>query len=102
MIDKYQIILVSIEKSTSEIFIKENVLFNILKKMDKTQRIIVILLILAILFSVASIFISFSVTNIKIPESNSPPAVTGQVAGESAGGLRLEVYPRYGDKWIWG
>ena len=63
-------------------------------KMDKTQKIIVVLLIVAILFSVVSIIISLSVSNVKFPEikpvqpkSNSASAEIGFfIEGNNEGG----------------
>jgi capsular polysaccharide biosynthesis protein len=60
--------------------------------MDSTQRIIVVLLIMAILFSAASIVVSFSVfSDIDIPKTQ----ISGQVVGGSqgGGGLSLTVTP---------
>ena len=62
--------------------------------MDKTQKIVVVLLIVAILFSAVSIIISLSVNNAKFPEikpvqprSNSASAEIGFfIESNNAGG----------------
>lgn len=42
--------------------------------MEKTQKVIVVLLILAILFSVVSIVISLTAINVNIPDNINRPA----------------------------
>jgi biopolymer transport protein ExbD len=53
--------------------------------MNQTQKFIVMLLVLAILFSATSIFVSFSALNIDIPQR----AVAG--SGANSGGVNLVV-----------
>ncbi len=63
-------------------------------KMDKTQKIIVVLLIVAILFSVVSVIISLSVNNVRFPEIKvaqpRPNSASGEIGlfieGNNAGG----------------
>jgi len=55
--------------------------------MDKSKRVIVVLLVLAILFSVASIYISVSVSNLNLPRGG----VSGNAVGNSGGGISLVV-----------
>ena len=61
--------------------------------MEKNQKVIVFLLILAILFSLLSIFISFSVSKIDL---GSRSGVSGQASasGGGAGGVTLFVEER--------
>jgi hypothetical protein len=54
--------------------------------MDRTQRIIVLLLVLAIVFSGISIIVSFTALNVDIPSRSS-----GRVIGESSGGVSLTI-----------
>jgi uncharacterized membrane protein YqiK len=54
---------------------------------DKTQRIITLLLIIAILFSVFSIVISYNAAKIEIPNGS----VSGKVIDESGGGVKFYV-----------
>ena len=56
--------------------------------MERTQKIIIMLLIVAILFSVFSIIIALNTTNISVPKGR----VNAQaVSGEGSGGVRLIV-----------
>ena len=55
--------------------------------MDRTQTIVVALLIIAILFSAVSVFVSINAANFKIPQKQ----VTGQVAGGGSGGVEFSV-----------
>ncbi|MBS3064746.1 MAG: hypothetical protein J4472_02945 [DPANN group archaeon] len=57
--------------------------------MDKTQGIIVALLIIAILFSVISVIINLSVSNINIPKAKTAGQVSSIDAGN--GGINLVV-----------
>ncbi len=56
--------------------------------MDKTQRIIIVLLILAMVFSAVSIYIGFSALNIRLPNASR-----GGSGGENSGfgGVSLVV-----------
>jgi hypothetical protein len=60
--------------------------------MEKTQRIIVMLLAIAILFSFFSIVINLSVSNIDFPES-----VAGKVVDDDSAGVSLYV-EKYSDE----
>jgi len=53
--------------------------------MDNTQRVIVVLLVLAILFSGISIFVSYAALNIDVPRTS------GGVVEESGGGISLSI-----------
>ncbi len=55
--------------------------------MDRTQTIVVALLIIAILFSAVSVFVSINATNFKIPQKQ----VTGQVVSGGNGGVGLAI-----------
>ncbi len=55
--------------------------------MDRTQTIVVALLIIAILFSAVSVFVSINATNFKIPQKQ----VTGQVVSGGSGGVGLAI-----------
>jgi len=56
--------------------------------MERTQKIIVLLLIIAILFSIFSIIIAINTSNISIPKGK----VSAQVVnGEGNGGVKLVV-----------
>jgi uncharacterized membrane protein len=57
--------------------------------MDKTQRIIVILLVLAILFSAISVLVSYSALNFRSPQEES--GVSGQVTNTGSSGISLYV-----------
>ena len=59
--------------------------------MDKTQKIIVALLIIAIVFSVFSIFFSVSVSNVNIPEREN--VTPGELGGEGNVFLMIEGSP---------
>jgi hypothetical protein len=60
-----------------------------MKEVNKTQRAIIVLLILAILFSAGSIIISFSaLSDFDIPTKKG---VSGQVAGSGTSGLSFYV-----------
>ena len=65
--------------------------------MNSTQKIIVLLLILAIVFSAVSIFISFSALNLNIDLPRR--GVAGQVSSSGASGISLfiEEPPERGD-----
>jgi len=56
--------------------------------MERTQKIIVLLLIIAILFSVFSIIIAINTSNVSIPKGNINAQAIG---GEGSGGIRLIV-----------
>ena len=59
-------------------------------EIDRSKKLIIALLILAILFSVVSLVISFGVSNFDIPEFRRP--ASGQVIGGSGeGGLNFVV-----------
>ena len=64
--------------------------------MDKTQKTIIALLILAMLFSGVSIFTSISILKVNIPK----PDFTGEVVGEGSGsgviGLVVKTNPGEG------
>ena len=55
--------------------------------MDKTKRMIVALLILAIVFSAMSIFISLAAFNLDIPRKG----VSGQITDSGASGISIYV-----------
>ena len=55
--------------------------------MDNTKKVLFVLLILAIVFSVASIFISFSALNLDAPSGKT----TGAVIGSGSAGVNLYV-----------
>ncbi len=55
--------------------------------MDNTKKVLFVLLILAIVFSVTSIFISFSALNLDIPNGKT----TGAVVGSGSAGVNLYV-----------
>jgi hypothetical protein len=54
--------------------------------MERSHKIIVLLLVLAIIFSVVSIAINLFASNITVPDR-----VTGQVVGDSGGGVSFVV-----------
>ena len=54
--------------------------------MNKSQKLIVMLLVLAILFSGVSIIVSFTALNIDIPRLG-----TSKIIAESGGGISLTV-----------
>ena len=56
--------------------------------MDKTQQIIIILLVLAILFSSISIFVVYSALNVDLPKK---PAITGNDISRGNAGVNLFV-----------
>jgi len=58
------------------------------KEMENKNKIIAVLLILAILFSVVSVLVSFGALNLKLPE-HSPRA--NVVSGNDAGKIDLFV-----------
>jgi|GEM_PF-3437384 len=60
--------------------------------MNNTQKIITVLLILAIVFSATSIFISLSVSNLEIPSK----AITGKSV-DNGGGIKLFVEGEEGE-----
>lgn len=66
--------------------------------MDKTQSIIVALLIIAILFSVISIIINFSVSNINIPKAKVAGHASSIDAGNSGISLIVEKSNARGGK----
>ena len=59
--------------------------------MEKTQRIVVVLLVLAILFSVVSIMISFGAFSVGNNVSGSQVSTTGNVVGGNSGGISFFV-----------
>ncbi len=61
--------------------------------MDNTQRMILLLLVLAIMFSAISIYFSFSALNIEVPESNKNPTQGNVVRSSGGVGLIVEEPP---------
>lgn len=66
--------------------------------MDKTQGIIIALLIIAILFSVLSILINFSVSDINIPKAKVAGKVSSIDSGSGAINLVVEKNNAGGNK----
>ena len=62
--------------------------------MDKVEGLVIALLVFAIIFSAASIFISLSAINLDIPNSHLLGEV---VAGDTDGGVNLYVESPLGD-----
>jgi hypothetical protein len=55
--------------------------------MEKAQKVIVVLLVLAVLFSGVSIFVSYAVLNVDLPDGST----TGQSISEEGGGISLSI-----------
>lgn len=63
--------------------------------MANNQKLLIILLIFAIIFSIASVVLTLSLDNLK-PVKYSAPSQPQNIAGESAGGIGLIVEPPAG------